>query len=436
MRINDYNLAIANLRREGDTDIFPELDCSGVTFPRVEQLDRDISALSVSEIRAKYAPQPTYGLSFKNQGALREVVQLDPLFSVYYLMLAIGVGRRMEQRRVGLRERAVHSYRFAPNLEQARLFRYNFGYASYGRELFDRAQNTKTAGFLCLDLKDFYRSVTRGTLCRALLDNGIPKRTVMRILRLLDVLDVHGLPVGGNASRILAEVVLGEADRYLAAEKIAFVRFVDDYTLLLPRGASPEKVTARFSAFLSGMWLEINQKKIKYQPRRHFDIGDVVKNMADYETAAPYGHPHEEDLSKTHAKKFSELLTDTLTDEKIPLHILNRITVHSGIVDPVAIQMSHLLWWMPRKFPAVCRWMRRMEPHMSPATRDHIAAVACRMFQHDCPALKSSVNRLHAALLLGMGRQDDVRACLAGLPRETRGSLERYGRVGGSKNIL
>ena len=43
--------------------------------------------------------------------------------------------------------------------------------------------------------------------------------------------DSYGLPVGSNASRILAEASLIEVDNYLISKKIDFCRFVDDYRI-------------------------------------------------------------------------------------------------------------------------------------------------------------------------------------------------------------
>ena len=43
--------------------------------------------------------------------------------------------------------------------------------------------------------------------------------------------DSYGLPVGGNASRLLAEAALIDIDRYLISQNITYVRFVDDFRI-------------------------------------------------------------------------------------------------------------------------------------------------------------------------------------------------------------
>jgi len=46
--------------------------------------------------------------------------------------------------------------------------------------------------------------------------------------------DSYSLPIGGNASRILAEAALISVDDYLRSLKVQFCRFVDDYRLFAP----------------------------------------------------------------------------------------------------------------------------------------------------------------------------------------------------------
>src|SRR6266436_4351877 len=54
----------------------------------------------------------------------------------------------------------------------------------------------------------------------------------------------YGIPVGGSASRLLAEAVLSDADSALADEGFLFTRFVDDYRLFLDSNQSPYSALA------------------------------------------------------------------------------------------------------------------------------------------------------------------------------------------------
>jgi hypothetical protein len=51
----------------------------------------------------------------------------------------------------------------------------------------------------------------------------------MKIIQDISTNVSYGLPIGGNASRILAEILLNSMDQMMTGKKIKFCRFVDDY---------------------------------------------------------------------------------------------------------------------------------------------------------------------------------------------------------------
>jgi hypothetical protein len=56
-----------------------------------------------------------------------------------------------------------------------------------------------------------------------------------------------GIPVGGNASRLLAEVLLNDMDRALKAEGYVFTRYVDDFRIFIQEGQDPYAAIAFLS---------------------------------------------------------------------------------------------------------------------------------------------------------------------------------------------
>jgi hypothetical protein len=112
--------------------------------------------------------------------------------------------------------------------------------------------------------------------------------------------DSYGLPVGSNASRILAEAALIEVDSYLVAIGVNFCRFVDDY-----RFFAPDVRTAHYwlTQLIDRLWLEgltINKSKTKID-----DVSEITKDKdSDGETkqndaAEVTAQSHKQDEPKT-----------------------------------------------------------------------------------------------------------------------------------------
>ena len=75
--------------------------------------------------------------------------------------------------------------------------------------------------------------------------------------------DSYGLPVGSNASRILAEVALLEIDNFMIANKIDFCRFVDDYRIFASDAQKAHSQLAMLVQRLSKEGITLNSQKTK-----------------------------------------------------------------------------------------------------------------------------------------------------------------------------
>ncbi len=86
---------------------------------------------------------------------------------------------------------------------------------------------------LC-DIADFYSRIYHHRLKNALQllpDSGDVSAKLERLVSEFSGGPSYGLPVGGPAARILAELALNRTDRLLITRGIAFVRYADDYRL-------------------------------------------------------------------------------------------------------------------------------------------------------------------------------------------------------------
>jgi hypothetical protein len=129
-----------------------------------------------------------------------------------------------------------------------------------------------------------------------LLSLGLDKTRVRQLYELLLFWanrDSYGLPVGSNASRILAEVALLEVDNYMLSIGAKFCRFVDDYRLFAPDGHSAHYWLTQL---IERLWLEgltINKAKTGVE-----SVSDLLKDDEEKDEQGR-GDTREEDQRKS-----------------------------------------------------------------------------------------------------------------------------------------
>ena len=91
------------------------------------------------------------------------------------------------------------------------------------------------------DISNFYDRINIHRIESILNSNQNINRDIIKLINSLLLFwanrDSYGLPVGSNASRILAEVALIEVDNYLVSKGVDFCRFVDDYRIFAKNAA-------------------------------------------------------------------------------------------------------------------------------------------------------------------------------------------------------
>jgi hypothetical protein len=123
----------------------------------------------------------------------------------------------------------VYSYRFQPDPSTKRLFS-DGGWAKFQIQSVEKSQ-TKPFVLMC-DIADFYARIYHHRLENALRavdpQSDVPRR-IIKLLGTFSDNTSYGLPVGGPAARILAELLLNRVDRLLAVDGVDFLRYADDY---------------------------------------------------------------------------------------------------------------------------------------------------------------------------------------------------------------
>lgn len=280
--------AIANIARWGDTDVLP-FTLEHHWFhdaPRdVRAILEDIDANFDERIKS-YPVQYDRVLTAVGHTGFRVVTQIDPIWNAYFLALVLSLAEDIERKRIPVSDAIVHSYRYHPDSTASTLFDKRFGWKSFQLHSLELAKRHDVV--VSTDISDFYTRVYRHRIENALNDCTNKTEIVRRIVELLGTLSPghvsYGLPVGGNASRILAELVLDRTDRLLHEENIVFTRFVDDYHLFAESKEMARRALVRMSGLLQRHeGLSLHRLKTK------------IMTADEFARTSPFAHTHAAD---------------------------------------------------------------------------------------------------------------------------------------------
>ena len=191
--------------------------------------------------------------------SVRLVHLLHPEDLLLYTSLTLIVKNDIEYSRVPRTKRRVYSYR--ASREGTKLYdSVRDTHQKYVDRLRSKANKKHTRAIAVTDIGDFYASISQAQLKRLLKAAARTRRSMEAANLLVSVFAVglvaregHGIPTGPLASRILAEIVLDEIDKYLMLRRADFVRWVDDYNIF-----APSKSSARSSVLDLACWLYSN----------------------------------------------------------------------------------------------------------------------------------------------------------------------------------
>ena len=206
IRKASFDAAIGNIARWGDTDVFPKPLDNHVVGQRADDfrsLLKDIDQNFDDSLGVR--PPATVKAAVPNGYAgFRWATQLDPTWNAYLLALVINIAEQIEAARVSAEW--VFSHRVDPRFPDNRLFRED-AYAEFVRR--SRTLAEDASHVVTTDIADFYGRVNHHPLENALL--ALPKQggAAKRVIKVLGALSSgrsYGLPVGGPAARLLAEL--------------------------------------------------------------------------------------------------------------------------------------------------------------------------------------------------------------------------------------
>ncbi|WP_321873669.1 RNA-directed DNA polymerase, partial [Burkholderia ubonensis] len=270
---NAVNLAIENILKEGLTDVEVFARPFEVDLLKNQTILDDVKAnikttLKESQIKGMgFTPISHILVPKKELFDFRKCAIIEPVDEVRYLALVLQIADLIEVKRPNKSKNSVFSYRFHPS--KGYLFDQKYNYTSFREHVSKKSRQRNVNVVVSCDISNFYDRLNLHRLECILSSNPkIDKKIILQINELLlfwSGRDSYGIPVGSNASRILAEASLIEVDNFLTSHKISYCRFVDDFRLFAPDAATAHRWLALLVDRLSkeGLFLNTGKTQIK-----------------------------------------------------------------------------------------------------------------------------------------------------------------------------
>lgn len=229
-----HTMSVNNIAKKGDTDIFPFLIEKALFFDRPKDV-LDILKNLDADFDKNHPHQHLHSIRTTvpvGYTGYRWATMIEPFDYALTLSEVLSIAGDVEAKRLPVKDKTVFSYRFNYDEEEGTLFDKDVNWKQFYEHAREVAKEYDYV--ITTDLSDFYNRINHSILKEVLLnDLEVNHQAVDKIISMLGCYsgktDGSGLPIGGNASRILAEAFLVRVDRFLKKNKIRFCRFVDDY---------------------------------------------------------------------------------------------------------------------------------------------------------------------------------------------------------------
>ena len=269
------NTAINNIIKEGTTDVelfkkpfeIKLLENNEIRQEIIENVVKSIKKcnfeeLKISKIGHVLVPK-------KNLCDYRKCAWIDVIDEIKYLTLVLLMAKDIEVARDNKSNKKVFSYRLKTKGNNGYIFDNEYNYTSFRNRIAEKSKMKNKRIVVECDISNFYDRLNLHRLESVLLSIEKIDKDAIKLLN--EVLlfwsnrDSYGLPVGSNASRILAEAALIEIDNYLISKNIDFCRFVDDYRIFAKNASEAHKNLSILVERLNkeGLFLNFSKTNIK-----------------------------------------------------------------------------------------------------------------------------------------------------------------------------
>ncbi|KIC37658.1 hypothetical protein RA27_21145 [Ruegeria sp. ANG-R] len=278
---------IEHLCKYGDTDIFPYPFELKFLKDFKDKISDEIAGTDLHQYNQISAIE---SLVPKNRYGFRVAHQLFPIDLLVFSSLVFEAAQQLEQYRDPAKNSRVFSYRFSPDSE-FRLFSADHRFKDWMSRVWALAAfgEDEYSHVIKTDISDFYQRIYRHRIENIVETATGSKEIASLIERFMDSWrgkQSFGIPVGGNAARILAEAALSDIDQAMISEGYDFCRYVDDFVIFVKHEQDPDAAIA----FLAGQLftnegLGLNNHKTRLFTQKEFFESYEVVNAEDQDAA-------------------------------------------------------------------------------------------------------------------------------------------------------
>lgn len=321
---NAAKRAIKNILYEGTTDVELFTRPFEINFLKNENTKKQIiddveEAIRSKDLtKSKIKPYGKVLVPKKNLSDFRICALIDIYDEIYFLTLVLLMSRAIEEVRIIPSKKKVFSYRLIKNQNSEKLFDSSYTYTSFKNEVKKKEQNRDKNIVVECDIANFYDRLNLHRLESTLLsikkidDDAVD--LLNKLLLLWSNRDSYGLPVGSNASRILAEAALTNVDQFLVDNNIIFCRFVDDYRIFAKDSTEAYRYLTMLIERLQIEGLFVNSNKTNIREAKKFKKGSSIskntttKNTTDAEEVESKKQKDTEHLISKESKEIPKII--------------------------------------------------------------------------------------------------------------------------------
>lgn len=273
--IEACNTAINNVIKEGTTDVelfnkpfeLKLFENNEIRQETMEHIVKSIKKCSFEELKISKIGHVL--VPKKNLCDYRKCAWIDVMDEIKYLTIVLLMAKDIEVARDNKSNKKVFSYRLKIKGNNGYIFDNEYNYTSFRNRIAEKSKIKNKKIVVECDISNFYDRLNLHRLESVLLSIEKIDKDAIKLLNEILLFwsnrDSYGLPVGSNASRILAEAALIEIDNYLISKNIDFCRFVDDYRIFAKNASEAHKNLAILVERLNkeGLFLNFSKTNIK-----------------------------------------------------------------------------------------------------------------------------------------------------------------------------
>ena len=391
-----FKRAILHLADLGDTDILPPLFEFQFFKEAAGPIVKKLSAYPAGS----YNPIGVFEvLSPKTQTSFRIAHQLHATDSLLFTAAAIEIAAILDERRLGP-EHGAFSYRFDSDSDSSSLFTDECTYHDWLVSVSGMCEPDEAFSndplVLETDISDFYGRIYFHRIEHMLDDieaANAPRKIIINVIKNSRARQSYGLPVGGAASRIIAEGVMIDLDTMMRREGFKFTRFVDDFRIIVDSPAKAHTALCRLAEYLMlTEGLSLNAAKTRIAQ------ASVVKDEIENSFSEIFTKEERNGLDRYLRSIYdAEDVAETIADEIDQVTLIQKLekTIKSERIDYTAVklilralrvstlsepenfvsQFSQLLYFAPRDFCILIGAQAQQNPEKSEALADTVLSI-------------------------------------------------------------